>query len=440
MIQKKYIINILFALLLVCSFSLKVKAQIPTPANYQKEKIVVLGGTIHIGNGQVIENGFIVFENGKIIAIGNKSEYINNQNNVKVVSADDKHIYPGFINTNNTLGITEIDAVRATRDFNETGSINPNVRTQTSYNTDSKIIPTVRTNGVLITQTTPRGGLVSGQSSVMKLDAWNWEDATIKKDDGLHINWPTNHYKKWDDNSKIENKHIESQLHELEMLFADGYAYSLLSKPASEENLKLLSMKGLFNGTKNLYIHAQFENQIIEAVEFAKEKHVKNIVIVGGYDAYKLIDFLKKNNVKICLNRVHSLPLNEDDDIFLPFRIPKLLSDAEIPFCLSWSGDMEAMNSRNMMFGAGTSVAWGLPYEQAVRAITLTPAQILGIDKKYGSLEVGKSATLIISESDALDMKNNNIIKAFIDGREIDLNNHQKQLFEKYSTKYNLTN
>jgi len=201
-------------------------------------------------------------------------------------------------------------------------------------------------------------------------------------------------------------------------------------------NLKFKAVKGLFNGTKKLYVHSNNAQEISDAVRFSNTHNIKNIVIVGGAEAYKVSTLLKQNNVAVLLKRVHSLPTNGDQDIDLPFRLAKILTDAGILVGLQSAGQMERMNTRNLPFYAGTAVAYGLPYEQGVALITLNNAKILGMDKTIGSLTVGKDATLFISTGDALDMRTNNAEKAFIQGRDISLDSHQKILYRRYMKKY----
>ena len=196
------------------------------------------------------------------------------------------------------------------------------------------------------------------------------------------------------------------------------------------------AMRGVFDGSRTLFVHAQVAREIQEAVLFAKDHGVPHLVIVGGYDAWRVSDLLRDNKVDVILERIHSLPLREDDPIDLPYRLPVLLQERNIRFCLSYSGDMERMGSRNLAFTAGTAAAYGLGPEAALRAITLDAARILRIDQHYGSLAVGKSATLFISTGDALDMRTNNVEKAFIDGRAIVLDDHQKALYRQYKERY----
>lgn len=407
-------------------------AQVETPAPAQSKSILLLNGIAHIGNGKVIENSAIAFKEGKLNLVADaRTIKIDFSAFDTIIKIPGKHVYPGFIAPNSTLGLVEIDAVRATNDMNEAGEFTPHVRSIIAYNTDSKITTTVRSNGILMGQITPRGNYISGTSSVVQFDAWNWEDAVYKKDDGVHLNWQ-NMFSRW--NGKANKKYSE-KVNELKEFFANALAYSKIENQ-EEINLRFEAMKGIFTGEKTLYIHADFVKEITEAIDFAKDFEVKKIVIVGGYDAWRVGDMLKDNKVAVMLRRVHELPVHEDDDIYLPYKLPKMLFDAGVLFCLENSGDMEAMGARNLPFYAGTAAAYGLDKEEALKLITLNTAKILGIDATVGSLETGKDATLFISSGDALDMRTNNVEQAFIQGREIDLDNHQKKLFRKFSEKY----
>jgi len=412
-----------------------------TFATAQNKSIAIVNATVHVGNDSVIQNAFVGIRDGKIAEVIDLSKAKVELGNYDIkMDAAGKHVYPAIIAPNSTLGLTEIDAVRATRDFADVGTVLPNVRSQIAFNTDSKIIPTVRTNGVLLAQVTPRGAMVSGTSSVMMLDGWNWEDATYKADDGIHINWPKIQSRNWNDNDFAfgpteKNKEYSKQVDELKKLFADAKAYKESEKP--EKNLRFEAMKGLFGGSQNVYIHANNVKEITEAVYFAKQFELK-LVIVGGKDAWLITDLLKQNNVAVIVNRVHDLPDYAEDDVDLPFKLPYLLQKGGVLFCLNNEGDMEAMGTRNLPFMAGTAAAYGLTKEQALKAVTLNTAKILGIDKTTGSIEVGKDANLFISAGDALDMRTNKVEHAFIKGKEIDLNNEQKELYEKYKTKYGI--
>lgn len=192
------------------------------------------------------------------------------------------------------------------------------------------------------------------------------------------------------------------------------------------------SMSGLFSGEMNLYVHANYANDIIDAIDISKKYKVKNIVIVGGEDAIKVVKKLKKNKIPVILNRIHRLPKNEDSAIDGPYKQASILQENGIIFSFSYEGDMEAMGARNLPFSAGTAVAYGLDYESAIMALTLNTAKILGLDYKIGSIEKGKEATFFISEGDALDVITNNVEYIFIKGKSIDTENHQSRLYKKY--------
>ena len=398
-----------------------------------QKPILFVGATAHLGNSKVIQNSAISIKDGKFDLVANANLIRIDPNAFDTIyNISGKHIYPSFILPNTTLGITEIDAVRASRDYNETGKFNPNIRSLIAYNTDSKLTKTVRSNGVLIAQVTPRGGVVSGQSSIMHLDGDNWEDAVIKADDGIHMNWPNSYYNTgwWANPGETkENKEYNNIIIDLEKLFEKAKAYKSLSNIM---DLKLESMKGLFNGKKNLYIHVNSANDIRDAINFSESFHVKNIIIVGGEDAIDIANILIEKDIPVILNRVHRLPKSQDTPVDDPFKQAKKLQDKGILFCLSYEGDMEAMGARNLSFTAGTTVAYGQEYEDAVQSITLNTAKILGIDNILGSIENGKNATFFISSGDALDMRTNNVEKAFINGISNNLGNHQKELFDKY--------
>ena len=428
--NKTYII--ILTSLLSCTTGLF--GQIPAPAPAQTVAILLLNGVAHIGNGNVIQNSVIAFEKGKLTLVADATTKSVDTSLYKIViHLNGKHVYPGIITPNSTLGLTEIDQVRATNDFREVGQYNPEVRSLIAYNTESRIIPTVRTNGVLIAQVTPRGGVISGTSSIVQLDAWNWEDAVLKADDGIHLNWPSGrlpHIKSRRADVKKNEQH-EKDVNDLEMFFSDAKAYSELQGPM-ETNLRFEAMRGLFNERKTLFIHAQYAKDILEAIAFVRSFKLSKVVMVGGYDAWRITDVLKDNDIPVILRRTHSLPLRVGEDPDLPYKIPYLLHKAGVLFCLDNSGDMEAMECRNLPFMAGTAAEYGLTKEQALMAVTYNTARILGIDHITGALQEGKDATLFVSVGDALDMCTNDVVYAFIRGRQIDLDNPQKYLYRKY--------
>lgn len=403
-----------------------------------------MNGIAHLGNDSVIQNSVIGIKNGKIVLVADVINTKFDKNAFdEIISISEKHVYPGIIAPNSTLGLSEMEAVRASNDFKEVGTILPDVRSLIAYNTDSKIIPTIRSNGILLAQVTPRGGTVSGTSSIMMLDGWNWEDAAYKIDDGIHINWPQIQTRKFLDEDNLyigpyeKNKEYIKQTEELKKLFADAKAYSSMDNK-EEKNLRFEAMKGVFNGTQTIYIHSNNVKEIIEAINFTKQIGLKKVAIVGGKDSWMVTDLLIENNISVIVSKIHDLPEHPEDDVDLPFKLPYLLQKAGVLFCLNNEGSMEAMGTRNLPFMAGTAVAYGLTKEQALKAITLNTAKILGIDKTTGSIEIGKDANLFISTGDALDMRSNNVEKAYLKGISINLDNEQKKLYEKYKNKYGL--
>ena len=388
------------------------------------QRILLLNGTAHIGDGQVIESAAIGVVNDRILFIKNAlTQTFDPAQWDTIIQLKGQHIYPALISANNTLGLTEIDAVRATRDFNDVGVWNPHVRAQIAFNVESRVIETVRTNGVLISQATPRGGYISGTSSLMNLYGWNWEDATIVANDGIHLNWP---YSK--ETYQKEKQEIY-QFFEMAKAYADR-------KDAQPNDLRLEAMKACFKGQKRVYIHAESLQQIVDVIDFSKDFELPFPVIVGGDEAYLIGAKLKDSKIPIMLNRIHSLPKHEDDLTYQPYRLPALLKEQGILFCLQNEGAMQPMNTRNLPFQAGTTMAYGLTAEEALQTVSLNVCKIVGIDQDYGTLAAGKKATFFVSKGPALDMKTNLVTLILIDGKFCPTSNFQQELYQKYQDKY----
>ena len=416
-------------------------AQVPVPAPPQAKPILITGATLHVGNGTVVPNATVAFDKGRLTYAGPAAGFTQDKAGFETIDAAGQQLYPGLILPNTTLGLTEVEAIRATVDDEEVGTLNPNVRALIAYNTDSDVLPTVRTNGVLLAQPTPRGGLLTGQSSVVQLDAWNWQDAVGRADDGQHLTWPEMVFRLNPNEEATaldkRQKAREARLRDLEQLFAEASAYR--QQPAGRrENLRLAALAGIFDGSKTLYLHADYGKEIIESVRFARRLGVQKLAVVGARDAWMVLDFLKQNDVSVVVSRIHALPRRDADDYDQPYKLPAQLQAAGIRFCLDYQGSQETAGSRNLAFIAGTAVNFGLSKEQALTAVTQTPAQIMGIDKDYGTLETGKSATLVLSKGDLLDMRTNAITRAYIDGRSISLESKQTYLEKKFRSKYGL--
>lgn len=419
----------LFAFTLLSS---AVSAQAPIPAPAQEQPILISGGTAHIGNGRVVENSVIIVEEGKITfaddaAIMPRRDFTG----FRRIDATGKHIYPGLIAPATNLGLVDIGAVRATRDYNETGSLNPNVRSIIAYNTDSPIIPTVRSQGVLLAQVAAQGGRVPGMSSIVQLDAWNWEDAAYSTDEGIFLNWPGLFSYSWRSRSFSQNEDYGKEVEELKQFFTEAQAYAKLPAP-SRTNLRFEAMKPLFSGERRLYIEAEDAKEITHAVHFSKAFGI-SAVIVDGREAWMVAELLKENNIPVILRETHSLPNRIDADVDQPFKTPAQLKEAGVLFCFSSDGYWQ---QRNLAFQAGQAVAYGLSYEEAIAALTSNTARILGIDSRTGTLEADKDANLVICAGDLLDVRTSKVETAFIQGREVGLDNVQKQLYQRFKAKY----
>jgi imidazolonepropionase-like amidohydrolase len=425
-------------LLIVCLLTVSLFANEQIPAPPQKNPIILKNGFIHTISNGVIE-GSILFNKGKIIRI---AKYITPPKDCEVIDLKGKHVYPGMIAAVSGLGLVEINAVAVTNDHSERGDFNPNVRTNVAFNPDSEIIPTTRSNGILIANVIPASGLVSGQSSVMMLDGWTWENATLSFPSGLHINWPNMNSGARTDNDKKRLKAAKQQLDDLEKMIKDARAYARLRKTKSRlaenyhnEDLRWESMIPYVEKKLPIFVHANEVRQIEASISWAN-RHNLEIVIVGGKDAWRTTDLLVKNRIPVIYEGVTSLPFRRFEDYDQAYKTPSILYEKGVQFCISdygYAGKAEQI--RNLPYQASMAASYGLPKEAAFRAVTLSVAEILGIDKKVGSLDEGKDATLFISDGDPLETRTN-IIQAFIEGKKIDMGDRHKSLYSKYKEKY----
>ena len=423
-----------YTILLFCLGLIMAQAQ-QTPAATQAASILIQGATLHIGDGSIIENGMIGITDGKILEIGELGSQQNDY--ATTINANGQHVYPGFIAANSTVGMVEIDAIRPTNDLNEIGTFLPNIRTIIAYNAESKVVESLRPNGILTAQIVPTRGRIAGSSTIVQLDAWNWEDAGIKVDEGMHIYWPRTYRRgnrtKGEDPLVYDQKNYRKRTKELDQFLAEAKTYQTNAK---KEHLPHAALKGTFDGTQKVYLHAKEKRQILDGISLLKQHGIDNIVLVGGDDAYLITAFLKEHNIPVIVSRPHRLPSTEDEDVKLPFKMAKILLDAGLTITIDVSGRMERMNTRNLPFYAGTFAAYGVDKEKAVEMITLSAAKILGIDEQLGSLTVGKDATLFVAKGDALDMRTNQLSHAFIQGRALSLETHQTELWKRYMEKF----
>ena len=415
------------------------------PAPAQTGTFYITHATIHVGNGQIINDGTIKITNGKIESVGSNVTVTDVS---KVVDAKGKQVYPGLISSITNLGLKEVSSgVRGSNDYDELGDINPSIRSIVAYNTDSKVINTLRTNGILLANVVPQdeesvsSTLITGTSSVVQLDAWNWEDAAYKMDGQMHFNMPSmlvraNRFAFFlPQQPQVDPvKAALDKVDKVKMFFREAKGY--LNEPTHKQtNLKFEATKGLFNKTQKLFVHCNAVKEMLLAIDFVTEFGF-DVVIVGGSESWQIADLLKQNNVAVILGQLHSLPESIDDDVDQPFKTPYILQKAGVLYALADNDG--TTRGRNLMFNAGTAVASGLTKEEALAGITLNAAKILGISNKTGSIETGKDANIVISEGDILDMKNSVIDYAFIQGRMINLSNKHTQLYERYKYKYGL--
>jgi len=427
--MKNYILTLAF--LISCSIGIAQQ----TPAANQQNSFLILGATAHIGDGTVLENSAIGLLDGKIIEVTTVNAVKNKYD--KTIDATGQHVYPGFIATNSTVGMVEIDAIRPTNYLNDIGEYLPHIRTIVAYNAESKVVESLRPNGILTAQVVPNRGVISGSSSVVKLDAWNWEDAALLTDEGLHINWPRAYTSSWrmgPSSLKYNQKSYEQKIKDLGVFLKEASAYN--KTKAETKHLPFAAMSKTFKGNQTVYLHANGQREIVDGIEFLKDHNIQKIVLVGGIEAHLVSSFLKAHDIPVIVSRPHRLPTQEDQDVKLPFKMAKILMDAGLLITIDVSGRMERMNTRNLPFYAGSFAAYGVPKEKAVEMITLNAAKIIGVDNRLGSLTVGKDATLFLSIGDALDMRTNQISHAFIGGRDLSLETHQTELWKRYMEKY----
>ena len=412
------------------------------PGEDQKRPIILKGGILHTVSTDIFEGYDILFSKGKIVRI---EKNIMASPETDVYDVFGKHIIPGYIAPITRIGLVEIGLVKQTRDFAERGSFNPNVKANVSYNPDSDLIPITRSNGVLVVNSVPAGGRISGQSSVMMLDGWTWEQATLKHPSGLHINWPSmriNYGANVKKSEKQQKEEIQKSIRDLDHMVRDVRAYfqrikqrSRIAGERQKSDLRLESMIPFVVEKKKIFIHADEARQIKSAVEWAKKNDLK-IIIVGGSDSWRLTDLLVKNNIPVVIDQVEKIPTRRFEPIHLPYKLPFLLKQAGVQFCLNTIiGYPHDGNIRNLPNEAMRAAAYGLNKSEALRSITLSTAEILDVDDMIGSLDIGKDATFFISETPPMEM-NPKILMAFIQGKEVDLNNHQKMLYKKYQEKY----
>lgn len=422
------------ASLLVSAPCLAQSAQIPAPP--QEKPIAILNATVHPVSGEPIEHGYVLFDKGVITAVGD-ARVVRLSSDVEMIDGGGMHVYPGLISAFSSMGLVETLQVAATDDRAEFGRVHPEVRACVAVNPDSDLIPVARAAGVLTVLVAPSGGVVAGRPSLMRMDGWTWESMTIDAASGVLVNWPlTEPITAWWNETPEEEqrKQIKEDLEAIDRIFDEAVAYlaSRDAHPDQPADLRFEAMRDVLAARKPVFISAANASQIESAVAWAIRRKLTPI-IVGGFDADQVAPLLKAHDVPVIVNGIHRLPSRRHDAYDAAYTLPKRLREAGIRFCIA--GGDEPAHERNLAHHAATSAAYGLTKEEALKAITLWPAEILGAGASLGSLEPGKSATLMITTGDPLDLRTD-VLVAYIDGRTIDLGNRQKRLNEKYREKY----
>ncbi|RUO55326.1 amidohydrolase family protein [Pseudidiomarina homiensis] len=413
--------------------TLSVAAHDIVPGEVQQQPILLQNGTLHTVTNGVQEDTDLLFVDGKISAIGSDLAV---PEGAQVLDLTGKHVYPGVIALDTTIGLREIEAVRATEDAEEVGAVTPEVSGHVAYNPDSEVIPTIRYNGVSHAQIVPQGNLVTGRSSLLQLDGWTYEDAGERLNVGVHVNWPRVGINTswWERRSPEEQRKANAEARKnLERTFVQAKAYydAKLAGELQGTDLRWEAMLGLFDGSSTLFVHANDKRQIEEAMELTQEWGF-DWVLMGARDAWRMADELAEADVRVVFGAPFGLPSRHDEGFDQAFSTPAALAEAGVNFAISYPGYWDV---RNLPFAAGNAVAYGLDREAALAAITLKPAEFLGVADRLGSLEAGKQATLVISAGDLLDPIGQNVETLFIEGRMVDLNNRHLQLYNKYKQK-----
>ncbi len=433
----------------LCSGAIASAQDLLPAAGPQRMPVAIVNATVHTVSDGVLENAYVFFDNGRIVEVGVGDRMF--VGTTRVIDAEGASLYPGLILPHTQLGLQEISAVRATRDDAEIGPVTPEVRAITAINPDTTLIPVARTNGILISCVFPRAalrdtveaptGLIPGQASVIRMDGWTNEDLMIAGSAGLVVNWPrTRPVRAWwmetPEAEQLERMARARAIIEETFDAAASYRAIRAADPGSPVDLALEAVVPCLPGGEGaqrpVFIHANDRDDITSAVAWAAGRGLR-AVIVGGRDAPEVASVLVEHDVAVIVDGLHRFPRRADSAYDEAFTVPARLEAAGVRWC--FAGGEEPAHERSLPFNAGRAVAFGLAQEAALRSITLSAAEILGIGETYGSIEPGKSATLILTTGNVLEATTT-VTRAFIDGREIDLRNKQTELIEKYREKY----
>ena len=433
----------LSALLLVAALLLHLKY---TAAG--AESFLLTGATVHTVSGETLAPGQVLVENGKISAIGQALAAPG----AKVIDLSGQHLYPGLIALNTTLGLTEISAVRATLDTTEPGEYTPDVESWIAVNPDSELIPVTRVNGIAFFEPVPEGGIVPGQSGLVTVEGWTTDQRTVKKPLSLHVFWPAMELntspRPRGRGAPGQPKSLEEQAKErrakiraTEDFFEEARAYARAKAAATEGKASAPArvpaweaMAPYVRGELPITIHADEVRQIKAAIQWAVTNHYK-VILAGGRDAWKTAELLASNDIPVVYGATFALPARDFESYDVQFRAPETLRQAgvKVVFCFG-STTMDAPHARNLPYSAAQAVAFGLPAVEALKGLTLYPAQIAGVADRLGSIEAGKEATLFSADGDILDIRAN-VKHLWIAGREVSLETRHTKLYEKYKNR-----
>lgn len=428
------------ALLVSASVPNALSAQVGRTVPPQKERIALRGATIHTVTQGVIQNGTIIFEAGKIIAVGAN---IPIPAGTKTVDVTGKHIYPGLIDAYSTVGISEIGAVDMSNDVNEVGDFNPNVHTDVAVNAESRHIGTSRSQGVLTTITTPGGGLISGMSSAMALEGWTWEEMRLESATALNVNWPNPAQGRGGRGgggggggggpAGGNRPTYEQRVQELKNYFAEARAYrdAVAAGEQVRTDARYMAMIPALDRKIPVVVSANSASQINDAITWAKQENLR-LIIRGGDDAIHVAARLRTENIPVILTSTMDAPNRAHEGYDAAYSRAAQLHKAGVKFAIS--GGAGSLYTDRLPYEAGVAVAFGLPEDEAIKAVTINAAEFMGLADRLGSLEPGKQATFLITTGTPIDTKSD-ILQAYIQGRELDMNDIQKHFFEKYMEK-----
>jgi len=402
---------------------------------------VIKGAKIVTVSGKIIDKGSVVISDGKIIEVGRQVSKV--PPGAVVLDAAGLTVYPGLFDCNTVLGLTEIGQVTATNDYSEMGKFMPHLQAFSVIHVESEHIPVARANGITHVLTCPRGERIAGQAAIISLDGWTPEEMEISRKGALMINFPAQpglstsgrSYGRFGRGPRPYpelKKEYEAEMQQLKLFLQKARHYLKAGEAASGGfgvDPQLEGMIPVLKGEEPVIISASRAADIMTAVNFAREEKLSYLLYSDG-EVAKVVDFLKETQTRVILGPLDTMP-EQDAATDAVFRTPAILYEKGVPFAISTS---DSADSRNLPYQAGMAVAYGLPYEAALRAVTLTPAEFLGISAKVGSIEAGKKANLVVAAGDILDFQAQ-IRYLFINGHPVSLDNKHLRLYEKYKNR-----